>query len=213
MRFSIAMLFCGVLLAQDAEPLAFDVASVKPNQSGDGGTHISHDGGTLMITNATLKYCILRAYSLADAQVAGPAWLDSERYDIMAKAAADADNDQHRLRLRTLLAERFHLTFHRETKEIPVYALVVAKDGPKLKKPESASSDGGNMASSPGRVTGTGVSIDRLAAFLGEPRAALGRMVVYQTGLAGAYSFTLNWTPDGVNPSGRDAAPPIPAAL
>jgi uncharacterized protein (TIGR03435 family) len=69
------------------------------------------------------------------------------------------------------------------------------------------------MASSPGRVTGTGVSMDRLAAFLGEPRAALGRVVVNQTGLAGSYSFTLNLTPEGVNPSGKDAAPPMPAAL
>jgi len=60
------------------------------NQSGDAGTHIGHDGGTLTITNATLKF-ILRAYGVADAQVAGPAWLDTDRYDIIAKATADAD--------------------------------------------------------------------------------------------------------------------------
>jgi uncharacterized protein (TIGR03435 family) len=139
-----------VLLAQDAAPLAFDVASVKPNRTGDSGTHIGHNGGTLTITNATLKYCILRAYGVADSQVSGPDWLDTERYDIVAKAAADAIHDRHPLRLRALLAERFKMAVHRETKEASVYALVVARNGPKIKKAESGDSGDGDIESGRG---------------------------------------------------------------
>jgi uncharacterized protein (TIGR03435 family) len=202
-----------VLLSQDVSPLAFDVASVKPNRTGESSTHIGHDGGTLTVTNATLKYCILRAYGIGDAQVSGPAWLDTERYDIVAKAAADAANDRHPLRLRTLLAERFKLAVHRETKEASVYALVVARNGPKIKKEESGDAGDGDMASNRGHVTAKAVSMNHLAAFLAGPRADLGRVVINQTGLDGQYSFTLDWTPEGANPSGPDSPPPILAAL
>jgi uncharacterized protein (TIGR03435 family) len=198
-------------LAQDAAPLAFDVASVKPNRTGESSTHIGHVGGTLTVTNATLKYCILRAYGIADAQVSGPAWLDTERYDIVAKAAADATNDQHPLRLRALLAERFRLAVHCETKEASVYALVVAKNGPKIKK-EFGEGDG-DIASNRGHVTAKAVSMNHLATFLAGPRAALGLVVNNQTGLDGLYSFTLDWTPEGINPSGPDSPPPIMTAL
>jgi uncharacterized protein (TIGR03435 family) len=211
--FGFAALASCALLAQDAEPPAFDVASVKPNRTGNSNTHIGHDGGTLTMTNATLKYCILRAYGVADAQVSGPAWLDTERYDIVAKAAADAISDQHPLRLRALLAERFKLAVHRETKEASVYALVVAKNGPKLTKEEAGDSREGDVASGPGHVTAKAVSMNHLAVFLAGPRAALGRVVVNQTGLDGVYSFNLDWTPDGGNPSAPDSPPPILAAL
>jgi uncharacterized protein (TIGR03435 family) len=202
-----------VLLAQPAAPLAFDVASVKPNQTGESSTHIGHNGGTLTVTNATLKYCILRAYGVADAQVSGPAWLDTERYDIVAKAAADATNDQHPLRLRALLAERFRLAVHREAKEASIYALVVARNGPKIKKEEFGDAGDGDIASNRGHVTAKAASMNHLAAFLAGPRAALGRVVINQTGLDGVYSFTLDWTPEGINPSGPDSPPPILAAL
>jgi uncharacterized protein (TIGR03435 family) len=201
-----------VLLAQDAAPLAFDVASVKPNRTGEGSTHIGHSGGTLTMTNATLKYCILRAYGVADAQVSGPAWLDTERYDIVAKAAADATNDQHQLRLRALLAERFRLAVHRETKEASVFALVIAKNGPKIKKEEFSEGDG-DIASNRGHVTAKAVSMNHLATFLAGPRAALGLGVINQTGLDGQYSFTLDWTPEGINPAAPDSPPSIFSAL
>jgi len=201
------------LLAQDTAPLTFDVASVKPNRSGENSTHIGHSGGTLTVTNATLKYCILRAYGVADAQVSGPSWLDTERYDIVAKAAADAANDRHALRLRALLAERFKLAVHRETKEAPVYALVVAKNGPKIKKEESGDAGDGDLESGRGHVTAKAVAMTHLATFLAGPRAALGRVVINQTGLNGAYSFTLEWTPEGADSRGMDSPPPILTAL
>jgi uncharacterized protein (TIGR03435 family) len=202
-----------VLLAQETATLAFDVASVKPNRTGEGNTHVGHNGGTLTVTNATLKYCILRAYGVADAQVSGPAWLDTERYDIVAKAAADATNDQHQLRLRTLLAERFKLAVHREAKEASVYALVVMKNGPKIKKEALGNGGDGDIASNRGHMTAKAASMNHLAVFLAGPRAALGRAVINETGLDGGYSFTLDWTPEGINPSGPDSPPPILVAL
>jgi uncharacterized protein (TIGR03435 family) len=207
--FGVFALATCLLLAQDGAPLAFDVASVKPNQSADSGTHLGHVGGTLTVTNATLKYCILRAYEVADAQVVGPAWLDTERYDIIAKAAADATHDQHRLRLQTLLAERFKLALHRETREGSVYALVAGKGGPKIKKDANAGAGEGDMASSRGHLTATGATMNHLAAFLSGPRAALGRVVINQTGLDGGYSFELDWSTEG---TGSDR-PSLPTAI
>jgi uncharacterized protein (TIGR03435 family) len=210
---AFAALASCALLAQDADTPAFDVASVKPNPSGANSTHISHTGGTLTVTNATLKYCILRAYGVADAQVSGPAWLDTERYDIVAKAAADAVSDRHPLRLRALLAERFKLAVHRETRESSVYALVVAKNGPKIIKEEPIGDGDGDLESSRGHVTAKAVSMNHLATFLAGPRAALGRVVVNQTGLGGVYSFTLDWTPEESDSKAPDSHPPLPAAL
>jgi uncharacterized protein (TIGR03435 family) len=121
--------------------------------------------------------------------------------------------------LQTLLAERFKLVVHRETRELPVYALVVAKNGPKLTKVEGSAS-GGDMSSSDGTVTGTAVTMARLAGFLATPRPDLGLPVVDQTGLDGWFSFTLNWTPErqliekpDSKPLAADAPPPILIAL
>jgi uncharacterized protein (TIGR03435 family) len=104
------------------------------------------------------------------------------------------------LRLRTLLADRFKLAMHRETREIPVYALAVAKGGPKI-KPEDPG--GENMSSSRGHLTAKTASMATFADFLAGPYVSLGRPVVDKTGLSGVYSYTLDWTPESSNSSGR----------
>ena len=117
---------------------AFDAASVKPNTShpvnGEGRprTAVNASPGSLNLQNMTLSQCIQWAYNVPGFQVTGPSWIESERYDIVAKAAGPAPNDQLRLMLQTLLKERFKLTFHRDRKDLPGYALLVAKGGPKL---------------------------------------------------------------------------------
>jgi len=128
---AFAILTACRLLAQNA-PLEFDVASVKPNQTDSGHTSIDRNGGVLRMTNVTLKACISLAYGLTEAQVSGPGWLDSEEYDIVAKAPSGAGENQQPAMLRALLADRFKLALHRDTKEIPIYALVVAKNGAKI---------------------------------------------------------------------------------
>ena len=197
-----------VLLGQEVTPLAFDVASVKPNRTLSRHTDVDQDGGLLRMMNVTLKSCIRLAYSVADGQINGPGWLDTERYDIVAKAAADARQDQHRLRLQALLADRFKLALRRETREASVYVLLVAKNGSMIKKEPGEPGDGGTT-SKRGHVTAKAVSMAELAEFLAGPRAALGRPVVDKTGLEGVFSFTLDWTPED-NPGVANPGPASP---
>jgi uncharacterized protein (TIGR03435 family) len=101
--------------------------------------------------------------------------------------------------LQALLADRFKLTIHRETKDLPAYALVIAKNGPKLQEakpgtyPEDGKGHAGRILMDPGQLTGQGLPIATLAEFLSE---WLGRTVLDQTGLKGNYDFTLKWTPE-----------------
>jgi uncharacterized protein (TIGR03435 family) len=113
---------------------SFDVASVKPSRVvvGRDGT-FSTDPGRLIARNATLKRLIFEAWRIPWAQIAGgPEWLDSDEFDIDAKAENPASAEQLRLMLRALLADRFRLAVRSEMRERRVYALVVGKDGPKL---------------------------------------------------------------------------------
>src|SRR5262245_56511116 len=110
----------------------FDVASVKANKSGGRGGMRPQPSG-LVATNLNVKFLIQDAYSVEDFQVAGgPAWIENDRYDITAKANGQITNEQRKLMLQSLLADRFRLQLHRETKELPVYALVASKGGLKL---------------------------------------------------------------------------------
>ena len=128
-------------------PLAFEVASIKPNKSGASrAPSMILPGGRFTATNNTLRALILNAYGISASPYllsGGPSWIDSETYDIDTKAEANAIPagapnrvlwEKTRLMLRTLLADRFHLSVRRETKEMPVYELVAARNGPKLKK-------------------------------------------------------------------------------
>jgi uncharacterized protein (TIGR03435 family) len=87
--------------------------------------------------NVHLKSVIQWAYHLQAIQVSGPGWLDDNRYDIVAKTAGEVPTDRQRIMMQTLLAQRFKLTCHQETKELPAYVLTVAKGGHKLKQSES----------------------------------------------------------------------------
>jgi uncharacterized protein (TIGR03435 family) len=125
------------LFGQTAPPPAFEVASIKPAVPPEGGRMISGtrtDAGRVTLTYMTLKSVLPLAYNVKTYQIAGPAWLDTERFDIVAKVPDGVPKEQIPAMLQALLAERFHMTVHRETREQPVYAIVVGKTGPKLKK-------------------------------------------------------------------------------
>ena len=94
----------------------------------------SPDPGQITYSNVSLKQVLTNAYGIKSYQVSGPKWLDSERFDIVAKIAMGATKEQFQMMLQNLLAERFKLAVHHETKELPIYALVVGKGGPKLKE-------------------------------------------------------------------------------
>jgi uncharacterized protein (TIGR03435 family) len=92
------------------------------------------DPGQIIYTGSTVKSLLISAYGVKSYQVSGPAWIDTERYDIVAKVPQGAGKDDVKLMLQNLLADRFKLTLHREKKDLPMYALVAAKNGPKLKE-------------------------------------------------------------------------------
>jgi uncharacterized protein (TIGR03435 family) len=182
-----------------AQP-AFEVASVKPappptdNRMRVG---MSGDAGRVNFSNVTLINIMTRAYSVKDKQISGPDWLKSERYDIVATLPTGASRDQIPLMLQTLLADRFKLTLHRETKVLPIYALVVGKNGPKL---HEADAEGGlRISMGPkGRKMAGSVSIARLADTLS---AFMDRPVLDMTELKGNFDIDLDWKPDENQPS------------
>src|SRR6185503_18342712 len=123
----------------DAPHLQFDVASVKTNKSGPTMMMMRTLPTSFNVTNVPLRLLISQAYRLSPYQMVGaPSWIDSERFDIVAKAPEGSRPDQTPLMLRGLLAERFKLKVHGETREVPIYALVLARSdgklGPKLSK-------------------------------------------------------------------------------
>ena len=133
---AIVLLCCAAAMAQSTGSLSFEVASIKPSAPQTMGmirVGMQADGGMLRYSNVSLQDIIRTAYRVKDFQVDGPDWLNSARFDITAKFPAGATQDQVPEMLQSLLAERFKLLLHRDTKEHAIYALVVGKDGPKLK--------------------------------------------------------------------------------
>lgn len=222
--------------APTVNALAYDVASIKPNKSGGDRTRMMFTPGGLSVTGGPPMMLIMSAFGVNPQQISGAAdWLTSERYDIEAKmdpTTADElsklSEDQRRAArqrmLQGFLAERFKLKVHQETKELPIYALVVAKNGPKLREakpgdtypngikgPEGKSGAGMMFGGREG-LTAQAVPIADLVRHLS---LQLGRSVIDKTGLAGKYDFTLKWAPDEIQSStftGPESGPPGPAS-
>jgi len=155
---------CCALAQSSGDQLTFEVASIKPAAPmvagrmtfGSRGGPGSADPGHLTYNNLSLKNLLVNAYGVKSYQVTGPAWLDSERFDIVAKIPEGTTKDQVKIMLQNLLKERFKLEVHHETKELPMYALVVGKNGPKMKEspedppaPAAAVTGGPNDAGAP----------------------------------------------------------------
>ena len=169
-------------------------------------------------SNVALQLVLRESLGIEDSRIlGGPDWVKTGRFDIEAKVdAADApklDNlpfDERRKMLLPVLADRFGLKFHHETRELPTYALVVAKGGLKMKeakpgdtypngvKGPDGQSRAGMMMMGRGNLTGQAVPITNLVTMLSNQR--LGRPLYDKTGLAGNYDFDLHWTPDDAPP-------------
>ncbi len=205
----------GIAFGQQTGKVAFEVASIKPSQPMPMGRMrigMNTDGGMLRYSNVSLKDCIRNAYRVKDFQVQGPDWLDSARFDIVAKLPDGASKDQIPEMLQTLLAERFKLSLHRDTKEHAIYALVVGKGGPKLKPAEVQTGDDATPGAAPGGRGGLPrgamfMMIDPAGAHLKAPSATLStlaemisrfseRPVVDYTGIQGQYDFDLVFAPE-----------------
>jgi uncharacterized protein (TIGR03435 family) len=201
-----------------ATALAFDVASIRLNNTAsDGHHHIYNDPGEshFRTVNLSLKDLLQFAYDLPASQiVGGPSWIDSTLFDIDAKSDHSIDvqlhalsNDQaklqKRLMVQALIADRFHLTAHREIRQLPVYALVVAKGAPAF-KPSEVDGTTINTGRASLHVAGSDDTIGILARSLAQ---ILGRVVLNNTGISGRYDLTLRWTPDDAPAPASNGAP------
>ena len=198
-------------MAADADPV-FAVATVKPSKPDAHGKGISVRGRRFSTFNTSLLDLIAFAYEIHARQIPGaPAWAESDHYDLVAEPDGEGQpsEKQWKIMLQKLLADRFQLTFHRDKKELSVYALTVGKTGPKL-TPSEGSPDG--LPSTQFRKVGDlavrNVTMGDFASSM--QRAVLDRPVVDHTGLAGRFDFTLTWTADEFQFSGLGIPVPTP---
>jgi uncharacterized protein (TIGR03435 family) len=180
---------------------AFEVAAIKPTPDDQTGRFIRMEGAHQFAARGhTLKSLLGAAYNLPPRAISGgSSWIDSERYDIIAKTPNEIrpNLDEQMAMLRKLLVERFKLAFHREEKEFPVYALTIAKGGPKLKE----STAPGDPAVLINHIFPDHIELPARNATMAQfvammQRAVLDRPVIDRTGLSAKYDFDLEWTPD-----------------
>jgi uncharacterized protein (TIGR03435 family) len=199
----------------------FEVASIKRNTSGDPAASVRvQPGGRLVITNNSVFNMIRNAYNTQRFEMIPgpnvPSWIDTDRWDIAAKAPEDATGPQLMVMLQNLLVDRFKLVARRETREMPVYALVIARTdgqlGPQLHRSTvdcnaaAAAARAGGLPPQPGgagpfcgtRTNGGTVQMSGvpLANFVRNLGAVTGRFVIDKTGLTGPFDLQLTWTPD-----------------
>ena len=230
--------------ADDKHP-QFDAASIKVSKTGDQGTYLRRQpGGLYRATNATLRNLIASAYlnefpPKGELIFGGPGWIDSEHFEIEARAEGNPGREQMQLMVQSLLEDRFKLVLHHETRQLPIYALMQAKPGktgPQLTvhsgdakcteaapgKPLSPPAPGGTMpaycggffmapASGALRETGNKITMGMLVQFLGQ---SVDRTMVDRTGLNGVFDFNLEFAPE-LGPGsqiGGTASAPDPSA-
>lgn len=203
-------LLAAAALGQQPAP-RFDVASIRPAQTPEGRAplarlreDINTTPGNLTMRNVTLETCIRWAYRLNPYQVSGQDRLSTERFDVLAKAADAASESQLRVMLQALLADRFKLAFHRQTKELAGYALVQGKGSNKLHAVEGENGGDGSMTGNALMFEGHQMPVSRLADILS---AALKVPVLDMTGLDGHYDFKLDMRPYITPPQPGD--PPL----
>jgi uncharacterized protein (TIGR03435 family) len=233
-------LFFGVpILAQATAPLAapkpmsasnespaFEVSVVRLNKTGDSGSHSNFQDGRFTATNVLLKNVLhYQAYGVPELRIlGGPKWINSQRFDIEAKTDSTIAEELRKLgrdegravrqeMFQKLLADRFKLAVHWETRTLPIYALVVARQGSKLEPAKQSDHSSGTSAGY-GSFTARNLALDEIAqALTQELSDELGRPIVDKTGIQGRYDATLKWAPDkDPDPRSGGAASSAPAA-
>jgi bla regulator protein BlaR1 len=207
-----------------ASTAKFDVASIK--RAAPSGPRMmfrimNSPDGKFSASGPTVKLLIQLAYNVQPSQIeGGPSWINSDHFEIEAKSDSSLDEQIKKLSrddanivknhmLQQLLADRFNLKIHHETKQLPIYALVVAKNGPKIEevKDDASGPAGGSGPGGPGPNRGVRMTMgggEQHLDFQGSPMwflvrllsEQLGRTVIDKTGLTGRYKFSLHWTPD-----------------
>jgi uncharacterized protein (TIGR03435 family) len=217
----LVVLASGAIAQSKAAPKEFDVATIKPSAVDNGDFAVrALPGGTLSCTGVTLKMLIMEAYEVKAFQISGgPSWVGTARWDLEARVEdvqGRLSPAQERLMLRALLEDRFQLKVRSETKEMPVFALVVAAAGSKLTTHVGEAIPFGQRFR-----LGLGlysVKQGNIARLVTELTRQLWRPVIDKTDLKGEYDFTLEWTPQpgqggseslGLPPQPLESAPPV----
>jgi uncharacterized protein (TIGR03435 family) len=199
----VAFVMIGTSLAQTAP--RFEVASVKtapsaaPGSQGGGGESIVAHPGSLTMKRVRLRACLKWAFDLKEYQIAGPGWMgspgwlgaDVARYEIVARAAEGTPVSEMRVMLQTLLAERFKLVAHRETKEVPAFRLTLVKMGSEMHKVADAEGESA-MSVEAGVFVMRKTSMTEFANFISGP---MGAPVVDATNLPGRFDLSINEAP------------------
>ena len=224
MRASIyrAVFWVGVLWAggfagaQEVKPMAasadpaFEVAAIKLSDPANGSSGFQTRGHRVIVLNETVESMMVFAYGVQPRQIAGaPGWVSTDHYDVSGFPDADGvpDVKQFRSMVRKVLGERFHLQMHEEQREMPVYALRVAKGGAKLAKAANPVENQPDQTGNDGAVSDyrfTNNSMTEFASFL---QFEMDRPVLDETGLAGRYDFELKWTRDTARQVETDTGP------
>ena len=198
-------------MAADADPV-FEVATIKLTPTDVRGRGIRVQGTNFSTQNMTLVDLVAFAYDIHQHQFIGaPTWTSAERYTLAAKPDGEGmpSQEQWKVMLRKLIADRFQLIFHRDRQELPVYTLAVAKGGEKISKSQTANGAPAAIFRAAGSLSLNNESMGDFSRLL--QANVLDRPVVDQTGLAGRYDFSLVWTPDqlmGAAPNPNAIAPP-----
>lgn len=218
--------------SQESSAPAFEVATIKPSNPEARGSGFWINDDNIELTGMPVTMLLQFAYNLSSGStnqiIGGPVWIGSSKFDINAKEdpqlAAKIDKLPREEQLATqrqmvqaLLAERFELKVHHETRDLRVLALTVAKGGPKLTqtKPGEENESWMGLRSSKGKIEGRGATIKMLVGNLSPKPEIGGRLVVDETGLKGKYDFELNWSPQNLTSQAGDdtAGPSLFAAL
>lgn len=207
------------LCAQSPQALSFEVVSIKPDATGGTSNRTSIDKHRFVGTNLTIKNLILLAYKVQEYQIIGvPPALASLRFDIEAKADDQTKPEQIADMIKSMLVDRFKLRLHHENRELPVYALLPAKSGSKLKQ-NTTGSENHSSRTLRGKMYGQNMPIDTLVTLLSNE---LDRMVIDRTGLIGNFDWALEWSaeasraavaPDTGGPATEPTGPSIFTAV
>lgn len=213
MKTAAILITVGATLAAQQAPVAFDVASIRPDQSEDRGSSSQNTspGGRFVATNVSPMLLLIRAFGVVAARIEGPEWLDADRYDVTAKAdtSKELSPDEMRPILRKLLEDRFALRYHREIRTLPAYSLTVAKTGMKMTEHTGADGPSTTFRNQSGKLmlSARKQSAAHLTLLLGQ---RLDRSVIDNTGLTGEYDLSLEWAADE---TGDSSVPSIFTAL
>lgn len=244
----LAAVSCFVLLSRDEAfgqpqgPAQFEVASVKPAAplTGRGTPALgpgSSDPERVNYRYVTIKSLLIRAYGMPVNQIVGPPWIEADYFDIEAKVSPGASKEQVNVMLQNLLADRFKLAVHRETREVSIYEMTIAKGGSKLKpyiedlnppQPDPTKlvpmDKNGVPILRPGQlmlttskegdrtVTARKQTVGGTPGLVATLSAELGRPVVDKTGLTGDYDYSVTFSPSVRSPQSQSAALPGPGA-